>query len=638
MTRLSALALEEVAASFSRAGVSEVRDQASLTETLILVRNRVRSSTATQDLASQRIAIQRCVSPLIAWLENEPDIAALSLGQKVDLLWNLYSASVSRTTLADNFPLICGSEETWNDTMSELWMVGPTPSPGSNARNWFRGRAHWWLLLMGLVGILFDQYLASGRWRFYSMIFSTSCIGLASAIWYWFSGSPTESHALPEPNPTWLQPRPSAFVPPHGGSQNLPPPSAPPLPGNEQSVQQQAASSAAPSFAPGTRVILNGTGTAAALQGQFGVIENLHGSVCDVRLDSGLVLSQVAQSGLTMVPPGLASMTGSVANNNGSTTGVSASGIAQTGAQVYAPFAADASLELVKQQAARLRSALEKASALQSMQPAWAQLFWQAVKNEVDLVGLQERVKALLTAHGYVGPSTVGPPRVEELKRQLSELEVAGSTPHGSGGVTLQTTQIGGMASDPEQMAWHLKLPADLQRAGPEIYRNIRAEGVASVRQWVNEQHVGLEARNTSQFQDLFTAATIIDFELADCQSETMLMSRLATSDTLEIQLRKLGSFIYFRRTKDKNGAMRMLGVRAPGTNADIAPKWMLDDANVFSKAEFQRIERGRKLGGQDGSGGSAAKGGGKGRKGGGRHGNPGGGPRPKKSGPATQG
>ena len=44
-----------------------------------------------------------------------------------------------------------------------------------------------------------------------------------------------------------------------------------------------------------------------------------------------------------------------------------------------------------------------------------------------------------------------------------------------------------------------------MQRAGPEIYRSIRA-------------HVGSEARNTSQFQDLFTAATIIDFELSDCK------------------------------------------------------------------------------------------------------------------------
>ena len=184
--------------------------------------------------------------------------------------------------------------------------------------------------------------------------------------------------------------------------------------------------------------------------------------------------------------------------------------------------------------------------------------------------------------------------------------------------------------------AWHLKLPADLQRAGPELYRNIRAEGVGSVRQWVNEQHAGLEAKNTTAFQDLFMAATIIDFELASCRSESQVMAKLATSDTLEIHLRKLGAFIYYRRTKDKTGANRMLGVRAPGTNADIAPKWMLDDANTHSKTEYQRIERGQKLSRlEHGGGPGGGKSDGKGRKGGrgGGRGKP-----PKKGGQTTQG
>ena len=190
--------------------------------------------------------------------------------------------------------------------------------------------------------------------------------------------------------------------------------------------------------------------------------------------------------------------------------------------------------------------------------------------------------------------------------------------------------------TDPEQMAWHLKLPADLQRAGPELYRNIRAEGVGSVRQWVNEQHAGLEAKNTTAFQDLFMAATIIDFELASCRSESQVMAKLATSDTLEIHLRKLGAFIYCRRAKDKAGANRMLGVRAPGTNADIAPKWMLDDANTHSKTEYQQIERGQKLSRLEHGGGSGGgKSDGKGRKGGrgGGRGKP-----PKKGGETTQG
>ena len=187
----------------------------------------------------------------------------------------------------------------------------------------------------------------------------------------------------------------------------------------------------------------------------------------------------------------------------------------------------------------------------------------------------------------------------------------------------------GDRVADPEQMAWHLKLPADLQRAGPEMYRNIRAEGVSSVRQWVNEQHPSLEQKSTPQYQDLFMTATIVDFELAECRTEGMLMAKLATSDALEIHLRRLGAFIYLRRTKDKTGANRILGIRAPGSNTNIAPKWLLDDANLHSKTEFQRLERGSKANkyeGYDrgevrqrkGDGGRGRKGGGRGKKGGG--------------------
>lgn len=113
-------------------------------------------------------------------------------------------------------------------------------------------------------------------------------------------------------------------------------------------------------------------------------------------------------------------------------------------------------------------------------------------------------------------------------------------------------------------------------------------------------------------------------------------MSKLATSDTLEIHLRKLGAFIYYRRTKDKTGANRMLGLRAPGSQTDIAPKWMLDDANVHSKTEYQRLERGQKLNRLEQGDGAGKRGGGKGGKGGGKGG--GRGKPTKKGGSATQG
>ena len=314
------------------------------------------------------------------------------------------------------------------------------------------------------------------------------------------------------------------------------------------------------------------------LSGQRGVVLKFSDDKCDIRLDSGLELSSVSIHGVKKCNAG-SDMTSPVQ-------------------QFYAPMAGSADTTKAQLQAGRLKESLVRASAMQSTMPAWASLFWQSVKNECDLYGLDETVKKLLECHGYFGHGTTGPPRTDELKKGLQEIETLGVPAHGA---SLQNGGTLGQAGDPEHLQWHLRLPADLQRAAPELYRNIRAEGVASVRQWVNEQHPTLEQKQSPTYQDLFTTATIIDYELADCRSESSIMHKLATSDMLEIQLRKLGSFVYLRRTKDRAGAQRMLGVRAPGANADTAPKWMLDDANAFSKVEFQRVERGQKQNRHDG-------------------------------------
>ena len=637
MSRLSALATSEAVAAFTVAGLNDARDYDALTEVLLLLRNRIRASPVAEDLGGQRLAIQRCVQPLVQWLEAEPDVAPLDVLRKVDLLWYLYLAAVSRTAMADSFPLICGNEETWNDTMAELFVAGPTVHHASTQRSRLRLGSPLWTLGLGLLGVGADQMLASGRWRFYLVMFSTMLVGMSMALWYygyplWYRSSMT-SHAA---EPPVLRPRPSSSSQQHVLPPAVQPPLAPPVPGGSAGTTLNVAftppglNPGPGALATGTRVLLNGVGNTAPFLGLQGSIAGSANGGYDIDLDSGVRVARISHEGLTVVPADQARAVpvGSVVSEP--MPGVNG---------VYAPYANSGSHEATKLQASRVRTSLDKSYALQSIQPAWGALFWQAVKNEADLHGLQGQVQKLLEAHGYVGPATVGPPRYDELKRQLTELETLGAVPHGAGGALLQAANSSAMPTDPERMAWHLRLPADLQRAGPEIYRNIRAEGVSSVRQWVNEQHAGLEARNTTQFQDLFTAATIIDFELADCRSELDLMSKLAVSDTLEIQLRKLGSFIYFRRTKDKNGALRMLGVRAPGTNADIAPKWMLDDANLFSKAEYQRLERGGKLNKLEHGGGHGAKGDGKGKRGGGRPGGRGNGKPPnKKGGQATQG
>eukprot|EP00438_Fugacium_kawagutii_P002149 Skav219890 [mRNA] locus=scaffold841:95156:102725:+ [translate_table: standard] len=93
MARLSALAVSDAVAAFQAAGLGDTRDFDALTEVLLTVRNRVRASPASEELASQRTAIQRCVQPLVQWLEAEADVSALDVLRKTELLWNLYLSS-----------------------------------------------------------------------------------------------------------------------------------------------------------------------------------------------------------------------------------------------------------------------------------------------------------------------------------------------------------------------------------------------------------------------------------------------------------------------------------------------------------------------------------------------------------------
>ena len=125
-----------------------------------------------------------------------------------------------------------------------------------------------------------------------------------------------------------------------------------------------------------------------------------------------------------------------------------------------------------------------------------------------------------------------------------------------------------------------------------------------------------------------------MDYLLGGCKTQTELLTKLASDDALELHLRRLASYVYEMRTKDKVGAAAMLAVRPPGSSADLAPTWLVSEATAHSKAEYQRDERvssawkrdsrpGGRGGGHSGSiGGSseqAAGGRGRGGDGGGR-------------------
>ncbi len=639
MDRLSQQAISELSEAFLHAGTTDVRDMETLTNILTLLRSRVRGCVGQTDAAEQRASLVRCITPLAQWMMGEPDLAQLTTNERSDLMWNIYTAALSRTAGAEAFEQITGDERLWHEMSAELFQqIGtmsrrggqPTSAATQRSTPW-----HLYMVLTGLSTLLLDQWLLSGRMRFYASALGTLLVGggLLWGLWPGDSlvndgqtvqvgqmrennvGQGGLAHGRVRQSGTEVQHTTHAPTP-------LPPTAAPPLPSTSSaSVNTPAQQEPSWTLSVGTSVLLNGTGVTQGMSGQKGTLVVVDGQSCEVQLESGLRIGPMPISCVTRVPDD------GGAHHQGSGTG---------SIQVYAPLANNESRGRQQQQAARIREALDKTSGMQSTLASWSGLFWQAVKNEKDLYGLDPYLKTVLEIHGYQGDLTQGPPRVEELRKQLQEIETKGGPLHGSAGSAVQFSD-GTTASDPEQMAWHLRLPPDLQRAGPELYRNIRAEGVSSVRQWINEQHPGVEQKNTAQYQDLFMAATIIDFEVADCKTESMLMHKLATSDSLEIHLRKLGAFIYYRRTKDKTGASRMLGIRAPGTNSDIAPKWMLDDANTFAKTEYQRIERGQKMNRWDGPGPKSE--GGKGKRGGGKSGGRGGKQTPKpKGGASTQG
>ena len=635
MARLSQQALSDAISAVVQASGNAERDVELLEEALLATRNRVRAAGQHDTLAGQRAGLIRCLLPLSNWIDGEADLVGLADDARSDLIWNMYAATMARTQGADSFPLITGDLDAWNEVAGSLRVpvsdVAPTDSTEVGG-----GILHYKLAGVGLALLALDKWIPSDRWRVYSTGFGLLMVGLATLLWYLgWTGQHSQKRPLthttggagstrmPRPLPPVTQTAPETTVQSESTSQPLAgaavPVGVPAVPTTSSQVTGQNYSTVvmAPLLALGSAVQLRAVTPYEALAGQRGTVVGGQDGVHTVLLDSGLTLQQVALAALEAAPQA------------GSSSSIDMG--KPPGGEFYAPFSIGGVPSKLQAQAGRLKDALTKANALASTMPSWASLFWQAVKNEKDIYSIEPEISKLLQSHGYIGDGTISPPRCEELKKALLEVETLGGPMHGSGGSLARIADVG-VGDNPEQMAWHLKLPADLQRAAPELYRNLRSEGAASVRQWVNEQHPTLEMKQTAIYQDLFMAATIIDFELADCKTESAIMHKLGTSDTLEIHLRKLGSFIYFRRTKDKAGANRMLGIRAPGAGSDIAPKWLLDDANAHSKLEWQRAERGQKMfrfesgsGGNGGGGGGHTKyagkfrGRGAGGKGGGR-------------------
>ena len=240
------------------------------------------------------------------------------------------------------------------------------------------------------------------------------------------------------------------------------------------------------------------------------------------------------------------------------------------GGGFHSPFLG---VEEVKDQALSLIAFLNVAEGQRSVNAYWANGMWGAVDDwEAQLRGMSRVVapdiKMLLSAQGYVGRSTLSPPR-DDYRLNLEALKATGAPRHGASAAVAPQQQpsivMGGqatMAGEGAGMAFHNRLPPDLRRAGPEIYRSIRAAGSRSVREWINLQFHG--DRNGTQFVDLWGIASDVDMRLGAFHNDADLMRHLASDDGKEIALRRLAAFIYEDRTHDKAGARAMLAVAPP--------------------------------------------------------------------------
>ena len=312
----------------------------------------------------------------------------------------------------------------------------------------------------------------------------------------------------------------------------------------------------------------------------------------------------------------------------GSASPAGANGVGGIGAQglpTTAPAAApsvsaqNGRLEVI----ARIQETLVALSQSSALNPAWSRQFWQWI-SQLEREGfLDGQLLRLLQGFGYVGADSVSGINVEAMKAALSasaatpiSLNSAIPAP-GAGTLLANTASWTGAAED----QYNRGLPADLQRAAVEIYRSIRNEGVGSVRQWVKDNYTGYRGPGATTWVDLWSQASQIDIALGQCANDAAIIQLLSTDDRLEVALRHIGAFFYEMRTKDRVGASRMRAVGTPGITRDIMPKWSVDEATAFSKAEYQRserveseIRRRNRGGGKPDGGGRKGKGKGKGK------------------------
>ena len=255
----------------------------------------------------------------------------------------------------------------------------------------------------------------------------------------------------------------------------------------------------------------------------------------------------------------------------------------------WAPYGA----RRLQTQAERVLWLLSDKERTQTVNPYWSNLFWNEVASLEAQDPFEPDLRRLLAAAGYVGPGTAGPPK-GPLSAQLSALIASGAPPHGAGVAPRQEPGGGWLSSALGVVddQWENRLPPDMARAAPEIYRSCRSAGASSIRMWLDRHYAGARNDTNPAWTDLWNAATRIDFAIARCSSSGEVAQLLASDDDLEIDLRRLAAEEYRARTGDACGANQMLAVKPPGVGVDLATGCLVNEITAHPEADHQRRER----------------------------------------------
>ena len=166
---------------------------------------------------------------------------------------------------------------------------------------------------------------------------------------------------------------------------------------------------------------------------------------------------------------------------------------------------------------------------------------WQLPR---DLLGL-------LSFDGYVGGATPTLPRMPELRDSLKHIAKTSVPQLGGAG----DAQSGMSFHVSNSFRWDAGLPPDFKRAATEIYRTVRFQGYLFVRDYMCDNFSG--DKGGTVFANLWILSQQIDFMVstaARSSGDHGIFALLASSDELELGLRRIAAYIYQERTKDKAG------------------------------------------------------------------------------------